>query len=109
MAWTPIERHTLIVHNHSSYDKELKDYFNKRNIKEFDRHNVAYRQKLARKQQYKCPFCKQSIADFKEGLETHHKIPKAQGGKSEYSNLQLVHISCLTRHHRISPLIEGNE
>jgi RNA-directed DNA polymerase len=88
---------------------KLKDYFNKRDVKAFDRHNVAYRQKLARKQQYKCPLCKQSIADFKEGLETHHKIPKAQGGKSEYSNLQLVHSSCLTRHHRISPLTEDNE
>jgi RNA-directed DNA polymerase len=103
MAHTPIERHILIKGTASPYNKELKNYFTKRNIKEFDRNNVAYRRKLAKRQNYKCPLCGQSVTDFRERLETHHKIPKVKGGGNEYSNLQLVHASCHTKHHKHFP------
>jgi RNA-directed DNA polymerase len=93
MSWTPIVRHVQIKYNYSPYDIRLKEYFAKRDIKEFDRNNVAYRQKLAKWQKYKCPICGQSITDFKEGLETHHKIPKYKGGSDEYKNLQ--YMSCI--------------
>ena len=36
-----------------SFYKDLKEYFEKRDIKEFDKNNVAYRQKLAKKQKNK--------------------------------------------------------
>jgi len=49
MAWTPISRHVQIKYNYSPFNKELKEYFKKRDIKEFDRNNVAYRQKLTKK------------------------------------------------------------
>lgn len=106
MAWTPIVRHQQIKHNYSPYNKELKEYFEKRDIKEFDKNNVAYRQKLAKKQEYKCPLCGMSVTDFKEGLETHHKIPKVKGGSDEYKNLQLVHISCHIEYHKLFPVKE---
>lgn len=103
MAWTPIVRHHQIKHDHSPYNNELKEYFNKRAIKEFHKNNVAYRQKLAKRQKYKCPLCRMSITDFKEGLETHHIIPKINGGMDEYKNLQLVHISCRIEYCKLFP------
>ena len=108
MAWTPIVRHSQIKHDYSTYNKELQDYFEKRNIKEFDRNNVAYRQKLAKKQKYKCPMCKKSITNYKEGLELHHRTPKSLGGTDEYDNLQLVHISCHIEHHKKHPIRKNN-
>ncbi|WP_176449325.1 HNH endonuclease signature motif containing protein [Lentibacillus sp. CBA3610] len=72
-------------------------------MKEFDRNNVAYRQKLAKKQKYKCSLCSKSIADGTEGLEMHHKIPRVQGGNNEYKNIELVHISCHLEYHKVFP------
>ncbi|KZL88895.1 group II intron reverse transcriptase/maturase [Clostridium magnum] len=102
-SWRPIVRHELIKFNNSPFDKNLKEYFERRNIKEFERDNVALRQKLAKKQSYKCPLCGYSIIDGKEGLERHHKIPKIKGGNNTIKNQQLVHISCHIDHHRLHP------
>ena len=104
MSWTEIKRHTLIRHDSSPFDITLEEYYKQRDIREFDKNNVSYRQKLAKKQNYVCPMCKQSIADFKEGLETHHITPKHHGGNDEYKNLQLVHISCHIDYHRLYPV-----
>lgn len=106
MSWTPIIRHRLIQHTNSPYNKVLAEYFNKRDIKEFDRNNVSYRQKLAKKQNYKCPICNRSIVDFKEGLEVHHKHPRKMGGTGEYKNLWLLHISCHIEYHGKFPVNE---
>lgn len=103
MAWTPIVRHVQIKHDYSPFNTELKEYFEKRDIKEFDKNNVAYRQKLAKKQKYKCPLCSHSITDGSEGLETHHKTPRVKGGTDEYKNLELVHISCHLEYHKVFP------
>lgn len=103
MSWTPIMRHAQIKYNYSPFNVELKDYFERRDRKEFDLNNVAYRQKLAKKQKYVCPLCGMSITNFEEGLETHHKQPKVQGGSNDYKNLQLVHISCHIEYHREYP------
>lgn len=104
MSWTPIVRHTLVNFKNSPFDRNLEDYYAKRDIVEFLANNVASRQKLAKKQNYKCPFCSHSICDDQEGLEVHHKIPKAIGGTNEYKNLWLVHISCHIDHHRKHPV-----
>ena len=103
MAWTKIVRHQMINHDLSPFDSNLKEHYHRRSIKEFDCNNVAYRQKLAKKQKYVCPMCKMSIADFSEGLETHHIHPKVHGGSGEYKNLQLVHISCHIDYHKMFP------
>jgi len=57
MRWTPIVRHRLIQYTNSPYNKNVMEYFRIRDIKEFIRNNVSYRQKLAKKQNYKCPIC----------------------------------------------------
>lgn len=103
MNWTPIIRHVMIKHNNSPYDKNLKNYYIKRDIREFNRNNVSYRQKLAKKQKYICPLCKESIVDNKESLEMHHKIPRCNGGTNNYKNIQLVHTSCHIFHHKTFP------
>ncbi|WP_224752650.1 HNH endonuclease [Metabacillus arenae] len=103
VSWIPIKRHVLIKYDYSPFNKNLKDYFEKRDIKEFDRNNVAYRQKLAKKQKYICSLCSKSIADRAEGLEIHHKIPRIKGGSNEYKNLELVHISCHLEYHKVFP------
>lgn len=106
-SWTPIVRHELIKFNNSPFDKNLKGYFERRNIKQFERNNMALRQKLAKKQNYRCPLCGKSIIDGKEGLERHHKIPKVKGGNDAFRNQQLVHISCHIDHHKLHPA-KGN-
>ena len=103
MSWTEIKRHEIIKHSATPFDSALTEYFRKRDIKEFEDNNVSSRQKLAKKQNYVCPICRRSITDFKEGLETHHIIPKHHGGSGEYKNLQLVHISCHIEYHKAFP------
>jgi len=48
---------------------------------------------LIKKQQGQCNWCKQ---DFKTGdkWEVDHIIPKSEGGKDSYDNLQLLHRHC---------------
>jgi len=104
MSWIPIVRHSQIKHNFSPYNRMLNEYFKERDIRYFSKTSVSNRQKLAKIQKYKCPFCDKSIADGKEGLETHHKTPKAHGGTNQYKNLQLVHITCHIEYHRIFPV-----
>ena len=104
MAWTPIVRHQQVKYNYSPFDANLKEYFDNRDRKEFDLNNVAYRQKLAKKQKYVCPMCGMSITNFEEGLETHHILPVVKGGTGTYKNLQLVHISCHIEYHRVFPV-----
>ena len=103
MSWTEIKRHVLIKHTSTPFDSTLTEYFRKRDIKEFENNTVSSRQKLAKKQNYVCPICKRSVTDFKEGLETHHIIPKYHGGSDEYKNLQVVHISCHIEYHKAFP------
>lgn len=102
MSWTAIKRHELISYKNSPFDRNLLEYFEKRSIKEFNLNNIPYRQKMAKKQKYKCPLCDTSILT-EEGLEAHHKTPRYHGGKDEYKNLALVHISCHTKWHKAFP------
>ncbi len=48
VSWMPIKRQVLIKYDNSPFNKNLKDYFEKRDVKEFDRNNIAYKQKLAK-------------------------------------------------------------
>ncbi|WP_052948044.1 group II intron reverse transcriptase/maturase [Aneurinibacillus tyrosinisolvens] len=104
MSWTPIQRHVMVKYKNSPFDKELEEYYKKRDIKYFNANNIMSRQKLAKKQRYLCPLCEQFICDNREGLEVHHITPRAIGGLDEYKNLQLVHISCHIDHHIKHPV-----
>lgn len=94
MSWIPIVRHPLIRHCATSYNAELKEYFEERHRREFRRNTIASRQKLAQIQKYCCPLCRQSITDFTEKLITQLKVPEAAGGRYTYRNMQLVYYRC---------------
>ncbi|MED4253433.1 group II intron reverse transcriptase/maturase [Priestia megaterium] len=102
MSLTPIVRHEMVKYKNSPFDSNLTDYYQKRDIKLFEKNNVSYRQKLAKKQKHKCPLCQCSLLT-EEGLEKHHRIPKFHGGTNEYKNLWLVHISCHILWHKTFP------
>ena len=103
MTWTPIKRHAMVQYNFSPFDKNKKVYFDVRDKKEFDRNNVLYRRKLAKRQNYICPFCGKSLAENTKSCETHHRIPRCHGGTGEYKNLWLVHTACHIDYHRVYP------
>ena len=103
MSWKSIKPHTKITMHYSPFDARLKEYFEKRDIKQFERDNTELRQKLAKQQKFKCPLCGNSIVNGEEGLEMHHKIPKYHEGDNSLKNLQLVHISCHIDHHTKFP------
>jgi RNA-directed DNA polymerase len=102
MSWTKIQRHVLIQYKNSPDDPTLEKYFEQRDKKEFDGNNTMSRIKLAKRQDYKCPKCKQSLQNG-EALEIHHIVPRSMGGKDEYKNLQLLHTPCHIQHHSVSP------
>lgn len=102
MAWTPIVRHQLIKYKSSPFDSSLSIYYKKRDMKIFENNNIISRQKLAKKQKYKCPLCRCSLFS-EEGMEKHHRKPKFHGGTDEYRNQWLVHISCHILWHKVFP------
>jgi RNA-directed DNA polymerase len=86
---TPIERHIKVQNSRSPYDGDWI-YWSSR----MGRHpEVARVAALLKRQKGKCSECKLYL---KEGdvLEIDHIIPRSQGGKDEYSNLQLLHRHC---------------
>lgn len=102
MAWTPIVRHEMVKYKNSPFDSTLTGYYEKRDMKLFEKDNVAYKQKMAKRQKHKCPICQTSLST-EEGLETHHRQPRCHGGTNEYQNLWLVHISCHILWHKVFP------
>lgn len=105
LEWKAIVRHDLIKHNHSPLNPKLKDYFEKRSIKQFVRDSVEVYKKLAKKQGYVCTLCGHSLLGD-EGVERHHKIPrKPHGGDNSLKNQQLVHTSCHIEHHKKYPAV----
>ncbi len=104
MSWTKIERHIMVKQNNTPCDPALKEYWEKRKSKEFDNNNTMDKIKLAKKQKYKCPFCKEHLQnDRAETVEAHHKKSRAEGGTDEYKNIQLMHTSCHIQYHQIKP------
>lgn len=104
MSWIPIIRHVLIKFRATPYDAGLKEYFEYRDEKEFDRNCIKSKQKLAKMQNYKCPICRMSITDFSERLVVKEKVPMIQGGTRKYNNLQLVHGFCSRQYDKMFPL-----
>ncbi|MFE3892566.1 group II intron reverse transcriptase/maturase [Priestia sp. YIM B13446] len=102
MSWTPIIRHQLIKYRNSPFDSNLTDYYQKRDLKLFEKDTITSRQKLAKKQKHKCPICQCSLLT-EEGLEVHHRKPEFHGGTDEYKNLWLVHTSCHILWHKAFP------
>jgi len=79
MSWIPIVRHEVVKYKNSPDDASLKEYFQKRDKKEFIRDNVLSRRKLAKQGNYKCRICKQSLVGEEE-LKINQIVPKKLGG-----------------------------
>jgi RNA-directed DNA polymerase len=87
---TRITRHVKVQGERSPYDGDWV-YWSTR----MGKHPEAKRSVsiLLKEQKGKCPWCG---LFFKDGdrLEIDHKIPKSQGGKNSYENLNLLHRHC---------------
>ncbi|UZQ52640.1 reverse transcriptase domain-containing protein [Clostridium kluyveri] len=100
MQWIPIIRHAVIKYKNSPDDPSLKEYFNKRDEKEFNRFNILSKRKLAKKSKYKCRICNQPLVG-EESLQINHIVPRLIGGNDKYDNLELLHTSCHMQHHQL--------
>lgn len=97
--WTNIERHPLVSKRSSPDDPELIEYWEKRRRRrdgDEAQKLSKINQKVAKKQDYKCPVCGESIFND-EPLHQHHIIPRCKGGKDESENLVWLHQYC---HHK---------
>ncbi|WP_243116637.1 HNH endonuclease [Marinisporobacter balticus] len=99
MSWIPIVRHAVVKYRNSPDDASLKEYFEKRDKKEFIKDNVLSKRKLAKCSNYKCRVCKQSLVG-EESLKINQIVPYKLGGDECYDNLELLHQSC-QQYHRI--------
>ena len=98
MSWIPIVRHAVVKYRNSPDDGSLKEYFEKRDKKDFLNDNVSSRRKLAKFSNYKCRICNQSLVG-EESLNINQIVPRILGGDERYDNLELLHKSC-QRYHR---------
>jgi RNA-directed DNA polymerase len=89
-ADTPIVRHVKVKSESSPYDGNLV-YWSSRMGKNPEMPSKV--SKLLKKQKGKCTHCGLFFRED-DVLEVDHKIPKSQGGKDLYDNLQLLHRHC---------------
>ncbi|NEQ87722.1 MAG: group II intron reverse transcriptase/maturase, partial [Moorea sp. SIO2I5] len=96
-AKTKIVRHTKVKEARSPYDGDLI-YWNTR----MSKHPEMTSQKgiLLKRQKGKCAHCGLTFRE-EDLLETHHKIPRANGGSDNLKNLELLHLHCHDEKHRI--------
>ena len=89
-ADTPIVRHVKVKGESSPYDGNLV-YWSTRMGNNPEMPNRI--SKLLKKQKGKCTHCGLFFRE-NDVLEVDHKIPKSQGGKDIYDNMQLLHRHC---------------
>ncbi len=89
-ASTPIVRHTKVKGTASPYNGEWNYWSKRRGGYPGTPTRVA---KLIKQQKGKCHHCGLNFTS-EDLLEVDHIIPKSQGGKDTYSNLQLLHKHC---------------
>lgn len=90
--WTNIDRQVLVQGKSSPDEPSLKKYWQQRYKAKASELNAGS-QKIAKKQNYRCPVCSDSLFNGEE-IHTHHLIPRHPGGKDTYANFQLVHLFC---------------
>ncbi len=68
--------------------------------KKFIRDNVLSRRKIAKRSNYICRACKQSLVSD-ELLKINQIVPSILGGDEKYNNLELLHQSCQEQHYKL--------
>lgn len=101
-SWFNIKRHNGVRFKASPDDPNMREYWEERRKKK-STELIPSHQVIAKKQDFKCPICGQTLFNDEE-LHVHHITPRKKGGSSKYSNLQLVHFYCHQQVH--SPLKE---
>ncbi|MFP3869041.1 MAG: group II intron reverse transcriptase/maturase [Desulfobacteraceae bacterium] len=91
---TKIIRHIKIKANANPYDMTWNRYFEKRSFEKLNRRQDLYgmKLKLMKAQRGKCAVCGEPLVLGNH--EEHHIIPRAYGGKTIPSNLQLLCLDC---------------
>ncbi|NEO35697.1 MAG: group II intron reverse transcriptase/maturase [Moorea sp. SIOASIH] len=96
-AWTPIQRHTMVAYDKSPDNPELVEYWNERELKQSaktaKKRLSTGKDKIANRQEYQCPVCKQSLGEY-QNTHLHHIIPQSLGGHDRYDNLIYLHEDC---------------
>lgn len=92
LIWFPVQRHVMVVGSYSPDNPALRDYWRDRQAAKAKDLPLS-RQKLARRQHFLCPVCKDTLFNDEE-LHVRHVEPKGEGGANAYRNLQLVHLFC---------------
>ena len=100
-----IKRHTLVKPDKSPYDGDWVYWSTRRGQDIEAPTRVA---KLLKKQKGKCPYCGQYFTSS-DLLEVDHIIPRSQGGKDEYKNLQLLHAHCHDLKSRYDGSTQGHQ
>ncbi|NEQ86243.1 MAG: group II intron reverse transcriptase/maturase [Moorea sp. SIO2I5] len=95
-AKTKIVRHVKVKEARSPFDGDLV-YWNNRMAKHPEM--SSQKGKLLNRQKGKCAHCGLMFRDG-DSLETHHIIPRAQGGNDQLKNLELLHLHCHDAKHR---------
>jgi len=91
----PIKRHCKIKAYANPYDPQWESYFEKRVSRKMYL-SLKGKKKLQNvwfRQEGKCPICHQYITKD-TGWETHHVIPRVEGGKDTPMNLTMLHPNC---------------
>ncbi|MBD2713402.1 reverse transcriptase domain-containing protein, partial [Limnospira platensis] len=88
--WNPVVRHILVRPEPTPYDGNWT-YWATRKGQAIDTPNRVA--KLLKKQKGKCTWCGQFFTPS-DLIEVDHIVPRNQGGKDEYKNLQLLHRHC---------------
>ena len=87
---TPIVRHIKVKGNYSPFNGDWAYWSARRGTHPETPTRVA---RLMKKQKGMCPYCNLYIRS-EDLIEVDHIIPRSQGGKDIYSNLQLLHRHC---------------
>ncbi|MHC0068369.1 group II intron reverse transcriptase/maturase [Nostoc sp. UIC 10890] len=99
-AETPIVRHTKVQGERSPYDGDFVYWSTRMGEHPLADSRVA---KLLKMQRGRCTHCGLFFRDD-ERMEIDHIIPKSEGGKNGYNNLQLLHRHC----HDLKTVLDGS-
>lgn len=93
LSWIKSKKHVMIKGSNTPFDRTLAIYWSIRNLKHSP--YPARISNLLKQQESFCPICKKRFDIFdSRSWEVGYILPKSQGGKDHYKNLQLVHKAC---------------